>query len=205
MRPARHWFALLLSLGLCLGAADEKKEDKVLAKADPAPLADAKLKSANQGRVRLADLRGKVGTLVVFTCNHCRWSQAWEQRWVALANRVMAQGIGVLALNPNDPKRFEEDNLAAMKKRAKQLKMQFPYAVDEGGKLARAYGATRTPEVFLFDGELKLVYRGAIDDNAFEPAKASKHYLRDALQALLAEREVEPADSDVQGCGIRFP
>jgi len=168
------------------------------------PSADVKMKSVDGSEIDLAEVEKPAGTLVVFTCNHCPFAKAWESRIVELGNTYAAKGIGVIAINANDPKVAEEDSFDVMQKRAKERGMQFPYAVDATSDLARAFGATKTPEAFLFDKDGKLVYHGAIDDNAHEADKVEKSYLKLALDAVLAGQPVAVQETKSIGCSIKF-
>lgn len=185
--------------------AEAKVESKALALGATAPLATAKLKSAADGKtVSIADAKGAKGTLVVFTCNECPYAKAWEQRIVELGNTYAKKGIGVLALNSNDPGRAKGDAPDLIKARATERGMQFPYVIDEGSTVAQAFGATVTPEAFLFDKGGKLVYHGTIDDNHKEPDKVAKRYLKDALEAVSAGKAPAVGETKSIGCGIKF-
>lgn len=191
----------LLTLALCLLAAPTAQ---ALDLGDDAPMRTHRMRSVDGSRQSIASVAGERGTLVIFTCNHCPWAQAWEGRITALGNRYRSRGIGVIAINSNDPEEFSEDGFEPMQQRARDAGMQFPYVVDETSNVARAFGATRTPEVFLFDHEGDLVYHGAIDDNAHEPDSVEHHYLRDAMDALLARRPIADAETRFLGCTIKF-
>ena len=171
---------------------------------DPMPKTDAQLVSTSGKTLSVADAAGDKGTLVIFTCNHCPYVKKWESRTVAIANEFAAKGVGVVALNSNDPSRYEGDSLEGMRERAKSAGMQYPYVVDEGSRLAKAFGAQRTPEVFLFNAEGRLVYHGTIDDYVENASGVEKHYLRDALSALVEGREIPAAETKALGCGIKF-
>ncbi|MFQ5767252.1 MAG: thioredoxin family protein [Acidobacteriota bacterium] len=175
-----------------------------LAIGDSMPMGGSRLMGLDGNHVSMGELTGRKGTLVVFSCNSCPWAKAWESRIADLGNSYQARGIGVVQINSNDPARDSEDGLDAMKVRAQKLALQFPYLVDETSGLARVYGATRTPEAFLFDASGKLVYHGTIDDNAHEPGKVKAHYLQDALEAVTAGRAVAVAETKALGCGIKF-
>uniref|UniRef100_A0A832ML48 Thioredoxin family protein n=1 Tax=Eiseniibacteriota bacterium TaxID=2212470 RepID=A0A832ML48_UNCEI len=168
------------------------------------PLADVKMKNVDGREVTIASVRGAKGTLVVFSCNACPWAQAWEARIVELGNAYARRGVGVIVVNPNDPAVVPEDGFDEMVKRAKKAKMAFPYVVDATSEVAKAFGATRTPEAFLFDAGGRLVYHGTIDDNAKQPAQVSKRYLRDALDAVVAGRAVPVAETKALGCTIKW-
>jgi peroxiredoxin len=168
------------------------------------PMADAKLKNVDGKEVTIAALKGKQGTLVIFTCNACPWAKKWESRVAKIGNDAIKRGIGVVAINPNDPARNKEDGYDVMQARAKQHGMKFPYAMDRTSDVARAFGASRTPEVFLFDASGALVYHGAIDDNADDAAKVAKPYLENAIAAVASGKAVGTAQTKALGCSIKF-
>jgi peroxiredoxin len=186
------------------GMAKESAAPQTLALGSSAPMANVKMKGIDGRSVSIADVRGKNGTLVVFTCNACPWAQAWESRIVEIGNAGANQGVGVIAINPNDPKRVREDDYATMKVRAKNRGMQFPYVVDATSDVARAFGATKTPEAFLFDGTGKLVYHGTIDDNAQKPGEVQARYLNDAVAAVAGGTVPAVQETKAFGCSIKF-
>jgi peroxiredoxin len=194
---------LVLPVALAL-AASAAVAGGPLAIGSPMPSADVKMKNVNGTEMTLAQIKKPAGTLVFFTCNHCPFAKAWESRIVELGNTYEAKGIGVVAVNANDPKVAAEDDFDGMQKRAKDRGMQFPYVVDATSNVARAFGATRTPEAFLFDKDGKLVYHGTIDDNGEEPSKVEKTYLKDALDAVASGKEVAVKETKSIGCGIKF-
>lgn len=169
-----------------------------------APQRDVKMRNVDGRELSIADVTGAKGTVVIFTCNHCPWAKAWETRIAALGNTYRQRGIGVIAVNANDPSDHAEDGFDAMVQRAKQRDFQFPYVVDAGSKVARAFGAERTPEVFLFDANGALVYHGTIDDNADDADAVKQHFLRDALEAVANEQPVAVKETKALGCGIKF-
>ncbi len=169
-----------------------------------APLADTKMKNVNGKELSIADTRGAKGTLVVFTCNACPWAKAWHSRIVSLGNRAAKRGIGVIAINSNDPHVVAEDDYSPMQQNAKKSKMAFPYVVDASSDVARAFGATRTPEAFLFDREGHLVYHGAIDDNAKQPDQVKARYLEEAVNAVVDGKEIAVQETKALGCSIKF-
>jgi hypothetical protein len=186
------------------GGARAQEEPKHLAIGDTAPMADVKMRSVDGRDVSIADVAGEKGTLVLFTCNACPWVKAWEARTVQLGNTYMKRGVGVIAINPNDPAKVPDDGYAAMQQRAKSRRKAYPYVVDATSDVARAFGATRTPEAFLFGRDGKLLYHGTIDDNAKEPGKVKSRYLEDALAAAIAGREVAVKETKALGCSIKF-
>jgi peroxiredoxin len=169
-----------------------------------APKADVKMKNVDGKELTITEIAGKQGTLVVFTCNHCPWAKAWEERIAALGNEYAKRGIGVIALNANDPKTNAADGFDGMVERAKQRNFEFAYVVDSGSTVAKAFGAERTPEVFLFDAKGQLVYHGTIDDNAENAAAVKQHYLRDALESVAAGQPVAVAETKALGCTIKY-
>jgi cytochrome oxidase Cu insertion factor (SCO1/SenC/PrrC family) len=168
------------------------------------PRADTKLKNVDGKDVTIASLKGKKGTLVVFTCNACPWAKKWETRMAKIGNDALKRGIGVVAINANDPERNKEDGYDVMQARAKERGMKFAYAMDRTSDVARAFGASRTPEAFLFDASGALVYHGAIDDNADDAAKVTKPYLENAIAAIAAGKPVGTAQTKALGCSIKF-
>ncbi len=203
-----RWFhtLCLLTLGLVpatLALADDDAP-QALAIGATAPMADVKMKSVDGKDIAIADVAGKKGTLVVFTCNGCPFAKAWETRIAAIGNAAVKRGLGVIAVNANDPDVNSEDSFDGMVARAKKLGIHYPYVMDETSNLARAFGATRTPEAFLFDASGKLVYHGTIDDNAHQPAAVKQPYLRKAVDAVTAGRTVTVAETKALGCGIKF-
>ncbi len=171
---------------------------------DPIPQSGVAMKSVDGAMVTIADVAGEKGTLVLFTCNACPWVKAWESRIAALGNEYRTRGIGVVAVNPNDPAKVAEDGYATMQQRARERGFEFPYVVDATSGVARAFGATRTPEAFLFDRSGRLVYHGTIDDNAQAPDRVEAHYLRDALAAVADGNAVPVAETKALGCTIKF-
>jgi peroxiredoxin len=198
------FLAAVAALALAAPVLADDAAPKALAMGAAIPMADQKMKNVDGKEVAVADVKGAKGTLVIFTCNACPWAKAWEDRIVALGNEYKGKGVGVIAVNANDPGKVAEDGYDQMKTRAAEKKFGFPYVVDATSNVARAYGATRTPEAFLFDAQGKLVYHGTIDDNAQEPEKVSTRYLADALAAVSSGKEIAVKETKAMGCGIKF-
>jgi len=171
---------------------------------DEIPAPNQKMKNVDGRELSIAKISGTNGTLVIFSCNSCPWVKAWQDRIVAIGNEYSKKGIGVVAINSNDPNVKAEDSYAQMQQVAKSKGYEFPYVVDVTSDIARAFGATRTPEAFLFDSSGRLVYHGTIDDNAHNVEQVEDHYLRDAMDALLAGKEIPEPETKSLGCSIKF-
>jgi len=168
------------------------------------PLGDIKMADISGKDISLNDAKGKNGLLVIFSCNTCPWVIAWEDRYVELADSYKDKGVGIVAINSNE-KQFETvDSMEEMQAHAKEQGYNFYYTMDNGSKLASEFGATRTPHIYLFDKKDKLVYRGAIDDNARKPDKVENTYLADAIDNMLAGSAIDPTATKALGCAIKF-
>jgi peroxiredoxin len=168
------------------------------------PLMDHQLSDISGKSLSLKDIKGKEGTLVIFSCNTCPWVIRWEDRYVTIADAYASKGIGIIAVNSNEDRFDGDDSMDEMIQHAKENGYNFPYAQDPGSKLAYAFGATKTPHIYLFDNDDKLVYRGAIDDNAKSAKKVEQTYLADAIDALLAGQYISKKTSKALGCSIKF-
>lgn len=167
---------------------------------------DFSLKNVNDKMVSLKDFKSAKGFIVIFTCNHCPFSQAYEDRIIALDKKYNGKGYPVIAINPNNPAKQKDDSFELMKVRAKEKGFTFPYLFDEGQKIYPQYGATKTPHVYILQKESKnyvVKYVGAIDDN-YEDESAVKHkYVEDAVEALLVKKEVPVKETKAIGCSIK--
>ncbi|MCC6954578.1 MAG: thioredoxin family protein [Deltaproteobacteria bacterium] len=141
---------------------------------------------------------------VIFTCNHCPYAQAYEKRLIDIALAYAPKNIRFVAICSNDADGYPEDSFERMVEKSQTLGFPFPYLHDEKQIAARAYDAACTPEAYVFDGEQRLVYHGSIDDNHKEPAEVKAHYLRDALDAILSERQPEIPLTGCLGCSIKW-
>ena len=159
---------------------------------DTAP--DFKLPAVSGTEIALSDFHDRTGTVVIFSCNHCPYVQAWERRMVDIQEDYANDGIQFIAVNANDPEKYPEDSFENMKQRALDRNFNFPYVQDETQEVARAYGAERTPEV----------YHGAIDDNYQDRTEVENHYLRDALDALVEGGSPPVAETQPVGCSVKY-
>src|SRR3954453_4497900 len=135
----------------------------------------------------LSEYKKAKAVVVVFTCNHCPVAQAYEDRLVELQKAYKKRGVQFVAICANEE---DADTLEKLKERAEEKKFNFPYMHDVGQKTGKAYGAAVTPHVFLLNGERKIAYMGSVDDNQM-PDEVKKHYLSDAIEAVLASRALE--------------
>ena len=217
---------LTLSLGLSLFSCKQDKIDT--AEADSAVVADTiakpeetkpiqgykigdeatdfSLKNVDDKMVSLADYKDAKGFIVIFTCNHCPYAVAYEDRIIALDKKYKSQGYPVIAINPNDPEKQPDDSFDLMKVRAKEKGFTFPYVVDEGQTIFPQYGATKTPHVFVLQkSEAKNIVRyiGAIDDNHEDPSKVKEKFVENAVDALIKGQEVAVKETKAIGCSIK--
>ncbi|MEQ1746794.1 MAG: thioredoxin family protein [Saprospiraceae bacterium] len=165
---------------------------------------DFNLKNVNGKNVSLAGIKKAKGYIVVFTCNHCPFAVAYEDRIIALHKKYAKKGYPVVAINPNDKDIAPDDSYEKMQKRAKDKKFPFVYLYDETQEIAKAYGATRTPHVYLLDKDRKVRYIGAIDDNHEEPNAVKEKYLENAIDALMAGKEIANTETKAIGCTIKW-
>ena len=190
---------LLLMLSLNWAGAPIKKGYDI---GDTA--ADFKLKNVDGKMVSLGDYKEAKGFIVIFDCNTCPYSKAYNDRIIALNNKYQAVGFPVIAINPNDPNQSSGDSFDEMVKLAARKNYKFPYLVDETQSVASAFGATNTPHVFVLDKALRVQYIGAIDDNARKESEVNKRYVEDAVNALLNGKAVPVTKVKAIGCGIKW-
>lgn len=142
--------------------------------------------------------------VVVFTCNHCPYAKAVEERLVTLQRDYLARGVRLCAINPNDATKYPDDSFEAMVERAQQQHFNFPYLQDETQSVARTYDAACTPDIFVFDPQRKLIYNGRFDDNWKEPQAVKRQDLRLVLDAALAGRPIAFEPTPSMGCSIKW-
>jgi peroxiredoxin len=142
-------------------------------------------------------------TAVVFTCNHCPYALAWHERINKVAREYSGRGVRTLQISSNDAERYPRDSFDAMKQRVDAGEFATPYLYDESQEVARAYAAETTPHVFVFDGDGRLVYRGAPDPDYRDESQDAK-WLRAALNAALEGQPVTPSETEAVGCSIKW-
>lgn len=169
----------------------------------PLPKADLKLKDISGKEIAMQEVKKEMGLLVMFSCNTCPYVIKNQQRTIGIGEYAQKMKIGVIVLNSNEALRGNEDSYTAMKDYAKAQQYKWNYVVDKNNEVADAFGANRTPECFLFDKDLKLVYHGAIDDNPSDPSAVNKEHLKNAIDELIAGKEITVKESRSVGCSIK--
>ncbi len=167
------------------------------------PKADLKLKDISGKEVSMKDAAKQNGVLVMFSCNTCPYVIKNQERTTAIAAYADKNNIGVIILNSNEAQRDDADSYEAMKAYAKEQGYKWHYVVDKNSEVADAFGANRTPECYLFNKELKLVYHGAIDDSPGDAGSVSREHLKVAVDELTAGKEVGKKESRSVGCTIK--
>ena len=151
----------------------------------------------------LSDYGDASALALVWSCNHCPYVQAWEGRMRQIQADYADRGVRLVAINSNDAEHYPEDSFEAMRERATAEGFDFDYLHDADQAVATAYGPERTPEVFLFDRDRRLVYHGAIDDSR-DDRSVQRHHLREALDAVLAGRSPEIGETPAVGCSVKW-
>lgn len=164
---------------------------------------DFRLKNVDSKMVSLKDYKNVKGYIVIFTCNHCPFAKAYEQRIIDLHKKYAPLGYPVIAINPNNPAINPEDSYENMQARAEQKNYPFVYLFDEGQQVYPKFGATRTPHVFLLSNDLEVMYIGAIDDNSQNSSAVKNKYVENATSALMKGEKPNPAETKAIGCGIK--
>lgn len=165
-----------------------------------------KLKNIDGKMISLDDFAAEKGVILIFTCNHCPYAVAYEDRIIDLNDKYAPEGYPVVAINPNDPAVVPEDSFEKMQERANEKGFDFPYLFDEGQKVFPQYGATRTPHIFLIQNEGKksiVRYIGAIDDNYKDASAVEEKFLENAIAAIEKGETPDPATTKAIGCTIK--
>ncbi len=165
---------------------------------------DFSLKNVKGKMKSLSSIKNAKGYIVVFTCNNCPYAKAYEDRIIKLHKKYAPKGYSVVAINSNDPNVAPADSYEKMQVRAKAKKFPFEYLYDSTQEIAKTYGATRTPHVFLLDNQRVVRYIGAIDDNSEDEAMVKEKYLENAIDALSAGKDIAVKETKAIGCGIKW-
>ena len=177
-------------------------DDNKLAIGDTAP--DFRLPATDGNTYGLQSFEDAKILIIAFTCNHCPYVQAYEDRMIALQNDYAERGVQLVAINSNEEKGYPEDSFDHMVVRALEKKFNFPYLRDKAQEAASAYGAQCTPEFFVFDRERTLRYHGRFDDNWEHPEAVTQYDMRDTLDTLLDGRPVPIPENMAIGCSIKW-
>lgn len=171
-------------------------------------VANFRLKNVDGRMLSLSDFTSQKGVIIVFQSNHCPFSKAYEDRIIALDRKFNAQGYPVLAINPSDPTSYPDDNIDQMQYRARTKGYTYPFLSDDKQVVAQAFGASRTPQVFVLKnngaGRFTVQYLGTIDDNPQDPAGVTKRYVDDAVSNLLSNKPVVITATKAIGCAIKW-
>jgi peroxiredoxin len=142
--------------------------------------------------------------VIIFSCNHCPYARAWEDRIVQIQTDYADKGVQLIVISANDAAKYPDDSFPKMQEHAQEKGFNFPYLYDESQEVARAYGAERTPEIFVFDQNRVLRYQGTIDDNYDDPNAVTAPYLRNALDAILSNQTPGVEQTAPVGCTIKW-
>jgi len=194
--------SILLALGVLATAVAFKTSD-ILPLGSAMPKAEVKMKDVSGKEVSMKDALKDKGVLVMFSCNTCPFVIKNQQRTIAISEYAQKMNVGVILLNSNEAQRSDDDSYDAMKTYAKAQQYKWNYVVDKNNEIADAFGANRTPECFLFNKELKLVYHGAIDDNPTDPSAVKRQHLKEAIDELVAGKDISVKESRSVGCTIK--
>lgn len=169
------------------------------------PMADIKMKDISGKEITIKDATQKNGVLVMFSCNTCPYVVKNQQRTKEVAAFAKENNVGVILLNSNEGSRDDADSYAAMQSYGKNQGYNFYYAVDTDSKIANALGASRTPEIYLFDASGTLRYKGAIDDNPSDAGNVKRVHVKEAIAQMTSGKEIAVKESRSVGCGIKRP
>ena len=167
------------------------------------PEARKMLRSTTGKEISLNTAKTSEGLLVMFSCNTCPYVIKSQARTLVAMKVAQRAGVGMVIINSNEAQRSDADSYAAMQQYAQEQKYTVPYVMDEQSKLADAFGATRTPEVFLFDKNGRLVYKGAMEDNPAEPEKSKSLFLNQAIMEMKSGKAITTAETKSIGCSIK--
>jgi thioredoxin-related protein len=201
MRIMKKLFLLLPLAFLSLVAFRNPNEPLAIGSTLPHP--EAKMKDISGKEVSFSDATGKNGLLVMFSCNTCPVVGKYQSRTIEIGKYASSKNIGVIVLNSNEATRSDGESFEDMQAYGKDQGYEFPYVLDADSRMADAFGATRTPELFLFNMNGKLVYHGAIDDNANDPSAVTRKHAAIAIDETVAGKTVETPKTRFVGCGIK--
>lgn len=177
--------------------------DGKLGVGDKAVSADVKMMDISGEKISLEDVKKANGVVVLFSCNSCPFVLRWEGRFFEIKEWADKNNVGMIVVNSNHQKRSSTDSFAAMKEHAAEKGYDFYYVLDENSLVANALGGQTTPHAFLFDSNMELAYKGAIDDNYKSAKKVNHAYLKDAISSLGSGKKVALTETKPVGCSIK--
>ncbi len=193
----------ILFFALILVSLNVFGQNSKLEVGDKASFTEVKLLDVSGEKISLEDAKKENGLLVLFSCNSCPFVLRWEGRYNSIKEWADKNDVGMIVLNSNHQKRDGDDSYEAMQKKASDQGYSFNYVLDEDSKIANSFGGQVTPHAFLFDGDFKLAYKGAIDDSYKSADEVKKAYLKDAISNLGQGERVTLAETKPVGCGIK--
>jgi hypothetical protein len=183
---------------------------KTLEIGDIAPSVSYSMMNVDGSQVSITDINGENGALVIFTCNSCPFvvgrgetTEGWEGRYNGIIELASENGFGTLLVNSNAARRDDSDSFVKMKSRAMEMGYLAPYVIDVESKLANNFSARTTPHVFLFNSDLELIYKGAIDDNVDSAEEVEEHFLKDAITRSAEGKRIKTKSTKAVGCSIK--
>ncbi|MFY7899722.1 MAG: thioredoxin family protein [Chitinophagaceae bacterium] len=190
-------------LGIFAGKLLAQKNIQSLPIGTKAPLTEQTMKDVSSKMVSIKDAMMANGVLVMFSCNTCPYVIKNQDRTKSIANYAIQNKLGVIILNSNEAQRNADDSFEAMKNYAKAQGYNYYYVVDENAAVANAFGATRTPEIFLLNKEGTIIYKGAIDDNPADATQVKSIFLKEAIDELVSGKPITVKESKSIGCTIK--
>lgn len=193
--------ALLALVLVCLPAGVFAQEAPL---GSELPLGDRAMTSVDGSSATLSSLQGSAATAIIFWSNQCPWVERYEDRVQQVVSDYTGRGVSFVLVNANDSDAYPQESQAESAERASSLGYEASYVIDAGSELATALGASRTPHVYVFDNESRLVYVGSIDDSPGDPGNVERTYLGSALDAIISGATVDVPQTKAFGCTIRF-
>lgn len=181
----------------------QAQEIKSLELGSDLPLGEIKMVDMSEKEISMDDSKGKNGLLVMFSCNTCPWVIKNQSRMVSISDYATKNKVGVIIINSNETQRDDVDSFEEMKKYSANQKYKWSYVIDAESKIANSFGATKTPEIFLFNSDGKLIYKGAIDDNPGDVKSVKREHLKIAIGEMIKDKDVTVKESRSMGCSIK--
>ena len=193
----------ILSLTILSVVFGFKINGEVLPIGSELPKGDVQMQDISGKEISMKSAKDKNGILVMFSCNTCPYVIKNQARTKAICSYALQHNIGVILINSNESQRGDDDSFEAMKQYAKDQDYKWYYAVDKNSEVADAFGASRTPECFLFNNDFKLTYHGAINDNPIQPENVKREHLKEAINEMIAGKKISITESRSVGCVIK--